>query len=240
MTNRNPAPPPPTSSTSSGSRWSLPPIIWSPVAVILLSIAAGLGVAYAMKDSGLTVNRTECDPSQEGCELRQKVHWHADFALYIDGERFIFDDPKYISTETDEKSDAVHIHDPRHTVIHVHLEQSTWNEFFSSLGFQLNDPSQLSGLTQLKLPDGRLLKPEGDKTFKFFVNGVQVDGVASIDISDLDRVLISYGSETVDEARAQFDTVSDEACIPSEICRDRLPPGGVEAEPCSKSGTTCN
>ncbi len=239
MTKRNPEPSP----TTGTSRWSLPPFIWSPVMVILLSIAAGLGVAYAMKDSsGLTVVREEYNPIEEGCELRQKVHWHADFALFTNGTKFDFNKPEYISTESDEKSDAAHIHDPRHTVIHVHLEQTTWSEFLSSLGMKLQDPSQLSTVaqTQLTLADGTVLKQSDTNTFKFFVNGVRVDGIAAMDISDLDRVLISYGPESEDEARAQFDTVSDEACIPSELCRDRLPPGGVEAEPCSKSGTTCN
>lgn len=239
MTNRNPEPP-----KAAASRWSLPAIIWSPLVVILLSIATGLGVAYAMKDSGsgLTVIRSECDPLEDGCELRQRVHWHADFAIFIDGTRFTFDDAEYISTESDEKSDSAHIHDPRHTVVHIHLEQTTWKEFLSSIGFDLRDPSQLVSVdqTQLTLPDGTVLSNTGGKTFKFFVNGVRVDGIAGMDISDLDRVLISYGAESPEEARAQFDTVSDEACIPSELCLDRLPPGGLEAEPCSKSGTTCN
>ncbi len=61
-----------------------------------------------------------------------------------------------------------------------------------------------------------------------------------MDMSDLSRVLISYGDETEDEARAQFDTVTDQACIPSELCKDRLPPEGEPPEPCSKSGTECN
>lgn len=239
MTNRNSEPP----TAAKSSRWSLPAFVWSPVVVILLSIATGLGVAYAMKDSGgLTVIRSECDPLEDGCELRQTVHWHADFAIYIDGERFAFDDPEYISTESDEKSDAAHIHNPRHTVVHVHLEQTTWKEFLTSIGFDLRDPSQLvsTAQTQMTLPDGTVLATTDAKTFKFFVNGVRVDGIAGMDISDLDRVLISYGDESLEDARAQFDTVSDQACIPSELCRDRLPPGGVEEEPCSKSGTTCN
>ncbi len=237
MSKRQPAPPP-----SRSNRWWLPPVIWSPIAIILVSAAVGLGIAYAMKDRGPTFITNECRPTEPGCEPRQKVHWHADFALYIDGTRVPFDDAKYISTENDPKGDAVHIHDPRHTVIHVHKEQTTWSEFFTSLKFSLSDPSQNFSTSNatLKLPTGEVLTTTSTKTFKFLVNGVRVDGIAALDISDLDRVLISYGSETIEQARAQFDTVTDQACIPSELCRDRLPPGGVEAEPCSKSGTTCN
>ena len=49
------------------------------------------------------------------------------------------------------------------------------------------------------MPDGTRHCDEGGKSLKFIVNGVKVDGIAFSDIGDLDRVLISYGSESVDD-----------------------------------------
>ena len=57
------------------------------------------------------------------------------------------------------------------------------------------------------------------------------------DILDLNQVLISYGPETDEEVlEAQWPEVTDEACIPSGLCRDR---GIPEDEPCGKGSGTC-
>jgi hypothetical protein len=54
-------------------------------------------------------------------------------------------------------------------------------------------------------------------------------------ISDLDRVLITFGDETAAELAAQVASVGDEACIPSEKCDARIPPNEPD-EPCSVTG----
>ena len=65
----------------------------------------------------------------------------------------------------------------------------------------------------------------GSDSWKFYVNGVKVEGVAATIISDLDRVLLSYGSETDAQVLAdQVSKVTDQACIPSERCKDRIKP----------------
>ncbi len=223
-----------------GGRWDgwLGPRQWGPLVAVFAITAIALGVLLATRSD-----------SEEGTgpgdvsALRQPVHWHADFAVFIRGQQFDFNQPQFVSTVGSEKSETVHIHDPRHTVIHVHREGSTWDEFFRSLGFLLDDPS-FAGVTSertcLALPSGEKLCNTATETLKFYVNGVKVDGIANLDISDLDRVLVSYGPETHEEVvRTQLPKVSDEACIPSELCSERFPEGGIENEPCSKSGSTC-
>ncbi len=229
-----------TASAAPVSRWSLSPLIWSPLAIVLVSVIAGLGIAYANKQAGLVVTTVRCEVGEPGCELRQKQHWHADFALVIRGETFDLDEERFISGENTEKSDAVHIHDPRHAVVHVHLERTTWQEFFGSIGFRLEGPAMgEEGESTLTLPGGEVLRNTPTETLKFFVNGVSVGSVVGLNIGELDRLLVSYGHETVEEARAQFETLSNQACIPSLLCLDRLPPGGLEDEPCSR-GSECN
>lgn len=218
------------------------PRILIPVVLVLALATLGMGVAYALKDGGTVLNLTTCEAGTPGCELRAVVHDHADFALFIDGEQFDFSRREFISTADRELSPSAHIHDYRYTVVHVHYSNTTWDEFFRSLGFELRDPTMVGvtpETTSLKLPDGTVLKAENGKTFKFYLNGVRVDGVAFMYISDLDRMLISYGDETHEEVeQQQLPIVSDEACIPSERCHERIP-ADEPPEPCSRSSTTC-
>lgn len=167
-------------------------------------------------------------------ELRQPVHWHADFRVVIRGEPYSFDDPRFISTEDRELSPNVHIHAPRTNVVHVHREQTIWGEFFESLGV---------GLTQacLRLPNSPELCSNERERLRFFVNGVEVDDIRFLPIADLQRLLVYYGPEDAAAVAARFsDWVGDEACIVSGLCQERIPPGGLENEPCAIGGMACN
>ncbi len=166
--------------------------------------------------------------------LRQPVHWHADFRVVIRGEPYDFDDPRFISTEERELSPNVHIHAPRYNVVHVHREQTTWGEFFESLGV---------GLTQacLRLPDEPELCSNDRERLRFLVNGVEVDDIRFLPIADLQRLLVYYGPDDAEAVAARFgEWVSDEACIVSGLCQDRIPPEGLENEPCAIGGAACN
>jgi hypothetical protein len=156
------------------------------------------------------------------------THEHADFAVVIRGERFDFGQPQFLSdTAGKELSEHVHIHAPRFTVVHVHSTLSTWDELFRSLGFRLTDPS-FPGVTPertcLELPSGEQLCNSATERWSFIANGVPVDGLAMVAIGDLDRVLFSYGPEMPGEALAKYGgLVTDQACISSELCRERIP-----------------
>ncbi|MCO5202062.1 MAG: hypothetical protein M9925_10215 [Chloroflexi bacterium] len=215
---------------------------WGIAAGIVLGAAIIAGaIVIARDDDGASASRLGVQ-LPAGDTLRQRIHEHADFALYIRGERFDFGKPEFIATEDDEKNPNAHIHDPRHTVIHVHREATTWDEFFLSLGFELKDPTMLvePGQESLKLPSGEVLRSNGTETLKFIVNGVRVDGIAGQNIGGLTRTLISYGDETGEELMAQYLTVTDEACIPSGVCIERGDGSGEHGEPCSTAGGQCN
>ena len=213
-------------------RGALRPRVWAPLAALLLTAIAALAallLAHGGEDAPATV---VCEPGTPGCELRQEVHWHADFALYIRGVRFDFDDERFISEAGDELSANAHIHHPRYHVVHVHRESTTWREFFDSLGFELTD-------TCIRLPAGESLCNSGAERLSFILNGVRLDSLAFQDITDIDRALISFGSEGGEELWRQYEQVTDEACIVSRLCEDRVPEGGVEEEPCAGGGI-CN
>jgi len=222
-----------------GPRYTLPAI------VVLLGALIGVSVAAATRDGGSVTElviescNTQDDPN---CKLRAPAHYHADFAVFIRGEQVDFNRPEWV---VDENADGdhhpyLHIHPERYTVVHVHLSGSTWAEFFETLGFKLTDPT-LAGVdeadTCLVTPEGERLCSNGQERLRFFRNGVEVDGIALTEIHDLERVLITYGSESDEEIAAQLAAVTDQSCIVGGYCKAREIPG--EEEQCTGLGT-CN
>jgi hypothetical protein len=210
------------------SRW-LTPRLLIPVTGVLGVAAVVLGVLVALGSGGGTMPQLvleTCRVGEDpGCQLREEVHEHADFALVIRGQQYDFSDRRYVSAGDTYRSPIVHIHPERYTVVHVHLSKTTWDEFFSSIGFKLVDPS-VAGVTRdqtcLALPSGERLCNTATETWKFYVNGVKVDGLAFEYIYDLDRVLLSYGPEDEAAVLQQVAAVSDQACILSLRCMDRV------------------
>jgi len=213
---------------------------WAIAAAIVIAGAITAGAVFLTRDEGEASPALSVRPASD--TLRQRIHEHADFALYIRGERFDFGKPEFISYENDEKSPNVHIHDPRHTVVHIHREATTWDEFLLSLGFELKDSTMFAevGKETLALPSGEILQSSSTESLKFIVNGVRVDGIAGLQIAGLSRVLISYGDENDEELIAQYLTVTDEACIPAGVCIARGDGSGEHGEPCSVAGGQCN
>jgi hypothetical protein len=230
----------------SSGRWDgwLSPRQWIPiggvlgVAVVVLAVLIAFGVNG---DGGPRTVVKSCQIGEPGCELRRPIHQHADFALFIRGKRYDFHQDRFVSRTGKELGFTSHIHDPRYTVVHVHMSGTTWDEFFRSMGFELADPT-VPGIKPesscLKTPDGEKLCAGGQESFKFMVNGVAIDGIAFRDIHDLDRLLISFGGENEEQVKQQYLQVSDEACIPSELCKARIPVN-EPPEQCTQSNNSC-
>jgi len=206
-------------------RWDgfLGPKQWMPILGILSVAIIALAIVLA-----LNLGDDEGGPVSAG-NGRVPSHEHADFLVVIRGQTFDFNKPEFVSmAEGETQSGNVHIHDPRYNIVHVHTSLTTWDEFFTSLGFTLTDPSFPgidSARTCMTLPDGTKLCNTPTETWKFIANGVPVDGMANVNISDLSRVLFSYGPETVSDVIAQqWPNVTDQACIVSELCLSRLDP----------------
>ncbi|MGD9934631.1 MAG: hypothetical protein AB7T37_13070 [Dehalococcoidia bacterium] len=221
----------------------LTPRVTLPLIVLLIVGLAGTSAALALRDDGANFVVESCTTTDDpGCKLRQAVHEHADFALFIDGRQYDFNQPDMVSEEGESANDVhpyLHIHPPRFTVVHVHLSASTWEEFFDSLGFTLKDAT-ISGVERsgacLTMPEGvKHCAGDGGKTLRFFRNGVEVDGIAANEIQDMERVLITYGGESEEQIQQQLAAVTDQACVPGGWCLDRAVPGEVEA--CSGRGT---
>ena len=163
--------------------------------------------------------------------VKEEYHVHADFAVFIDGQKIDFAKEEFMGEEVCGKpgedehdidfttiegvKEAAHLHDLNGNVMHIHHENATLSMFFQGIGF---------GLTEncFKTPSESFCNSE-EKNVKVLVNGVELKEFANYKPGDLDKILIFYGSGDL-----SFENVSNEACIYSEKCP--IPAGFVLTE----------
>lgn len=139
-------------------------------------------------------------------------HFHANWAVFVDGERLAFTGEEYMEDvaacaagEHVHPAGRVHMHNGEDRVVHVHHEGVTWGHLLENLGFDAGrDYLMLDG-------DRRWFAGEG-RTVKYIVNGFALDRIDPAEIHSGDRVLISFGPETLDQVLAeQFPQVPADA-----------------------------
>lgn len=139
----------------------------------------------------------------------ENTHYHANFALFIDGEREQFDNFSFYeevsSCGTGEQNPArrVHMHDNINNVVHVHDEEVTWVHFFENLRFGLGDKSVTT--------DDGVFSSDDDNQLSFILNGEKVREISGRIIGDEDVLLVSYGSESDDELQQQYAQIEESA-----------------------------
>lgn len=144
--------------------------------------------------------------------LGEKVHEHADFAVYLDGQRFDFTKAKYQDSKTNPLNSDAHLHDGNGEVTHKHRKGITLAYFFNTLGMKFDSQCFVTD-------DGKQYCNSGGKTLKMFVNGKENSMFGEYEFTDLDRILITYGDET--GIASQLTSISDNACLYSEKCPER-------------------
>lgn len=147
----------------------------------------------------------------------QEFHAHFDLSVVLNGKAIDFTQTKYQSTEANELDPYIHMHDGNGKVVHLHKEGVNLNEFFTSLKITFTKDC-------FDLDTGVKYCNLGTKTLKMYVNGKENTDFANYVPQDLDRILITYGSETQAQVQKQIDNVSDDACIYSEKCPERGKP----------------
>ena len=125
-----------------------------------------------------------------------QTHYHANFAVYINGQREQFKDPFYyqeISACTVngpiQPAQRAHMHDNINSVIHVHDEGVTWGQFFENLNWYV-------GADFIQTRSGTLYKAGDTAKLHVILNGQDYTGLAPITnqvIGDEDRLLVSFG-----------------------------------------------
>lgn len=146
-----------------------------------------------------------------------KVHEHADFKLFINNEKFNLNEDKYQSTTGNNLSEEQHLHDNNWWNIHKHLTMKTIADFLQSLNITLTN-------TCISLNNDQTYCNNNKQMLKFFVNDEPLTEFMTYEFKDLDRILISYGSETNAQIKSQLDAVTDLSCMYSATCPERGKP----------------
>ncbi len=145
----------------------------------------------------------------------QHAHYHANHAVFINGERQQFKGQQYYQEvslcathDTLTPPARAHMHNQENSVVHVHHEAVTWGQFFANLGWAIG-PDFIR-------TDDRLLGPADDGQLHVLLNGDDLTGITSIAnkvIQDTDRLLVSYGQPGDEELRRQYQAVPKTATV---------------------------
>ena len=140
------------------------------------------------------------------------VHFHANWALIVDGQRVDLTADRYMEDvaacmadpANQRPEDRVHMHNHDQDVIHVHDAGVTWGHLLANLRMGIGDD-------YIDMGDVRLVN-DAEKSLKFVLNGNRIRSLRNLTIVNRDRLLISFGSESVETVIAsQFPHVSDNA-----------------------------
>lgn len=139
------------------------------------------------------------------------IHYHANFGLYINGQKDPFD--KFTQYEevqacsgnaVDNPRGRAHLHKPNAHVVHVHDNAVTWNAFFANVGYGLTDQV-------LTTTEGNYVNGQDGNILTFILNGQKVDTVANRIIANKDVLLISYGKEDKNVLMERYNAIPKDA-----------------------------
>ncbi len=128
----------------------------------------------------------------------ERAHYHANFAVYINGAREEFKSPRYyqevaicsLGQGITTPEARAHLHNDDNAVVHVHDHAVTWGQFFDNIGWSV-------GSDFVQTDAGTMYRENDTDKFHIFFNDQDYTGLTSIAnrvIKDKDRLLISYGN----------------------------------------------
>lgn len=126
----------------------------------------------------------------------RSAHIHTDIKVYMNGKPIDFSQRKYQLA-----TDYIHFEEGIGDVIHIHAKGLTVGNMLNSLGIR--------PIGQCLVFEGRDYCNEGNKTIKFYVNGKKTGGFESYVMKDLDKLLISYGSDSEETVKKQLNSITN-------------------------------
>lgn len=143
-----------------------------------------------------------------------QTHYHANFAVYLNGQRFEFKGPQYYEEVAAcavhgkiQPAQRAHMHDNINSVIHVHDDGVTWEQFFNNIGWYL-------GPNFIQTDDGTMYTENGDNKLNVMLNGqnlTDISNIANQVIGDRDRLLVSFGNIDTNTLQNEYTSVPSTA-----------------------------
>lgn len=141
-------------------------------------------------------------------KIPDQVHYHANFAVYVNGQRQEFKGAKYYEETAAETctlnpvaspKERAHMHGNVNSVVHVEDHLVTWGNFMQNLGWGIGDD-------YLKTSDTMNTNSNQGK-LRFILNGKPIESVSGQIIQDKDQLLISYGTDSNDQLQNEYKNV---------------------------------
>lgn len=139
------------------------------------------------------------------------VHYHANFALYVNGTRDEFKSFTFYEEVASCDGDAAnnprvrtHLHDNTNHLIHVHDAGVTWGTFFENLGYTLSD-------NLVENDNGVYITGDDGNKLTFTLNGESVTAIANKVISSEDVLLVNYGKDDKSTLKQRYDAIPRDA-----------------------------
>lgn len=126
-------------------------------------------------------------------------HFHANFAVFINGEKVDFTDDTYMEdvagcslTNTVYPKDRAHLHENNGDTIHIHNDGVAWGHFFANNNIYFWE-------NFLRMDDGIIYESYKTLGVSYILNGVKVENPYNTLIHSEDKLLVSYGDNQSDE-----------------------------------------
>lgn len=159
-------------------------------------IAIGVIAAIAILAGFGIYNYTQHPPRTAGFGVVGSAHEHAAFKLFINNEEPV----NFGQSQYNVMSSYIHFEDNNGAIIHRHATGVDLGFLFESIKMKFDDHC-------ITLLNGTSYCNEGDKTLKFFVNGVRNDVYGKYVLKDQDKILLTYGNETQEQIEGQLRTL---------------------------------
>lgn len=142
----------------------------------------------------------------------EHIHFHANFAVYINGKREAFNSPLYYEEKgggscNEAKimtpNERVHLHDNVNDVLHIHDHAVTWGEFFSNLHWAVGDGFVKTAETMYLADDIHQVQ--------YLINGHAFQDISNEVIKDKDRLVVDYGNTSEKTLQKEYNSVATSA-----------------------------
>lgn len=187
-------------------RRALPAKLGKRVLVGLIVAVALTGIVYAMQQSAET--RASCPG-----------HWHATFAVYVDGERVPFPQPPYQLAPQGKLPMSMHMHTPSQELLHfepVPPKCLGVKDAFDLIDVGLSANKLVLDGDHKEGPLGGTYEEQGNKTLRYFVQeheeALRETSWSSLrdrQLKDGEKLLIAYGDYTDQQVSAYMEAISE-------------------------------
>ncbi|MDA1079819.1 MAG: hypothetical protein O2840_04000 [bacterium] len=161
-------------------------------AVILITL---FGFIFFSNSTTAPESSTPSSPQPAPVAATQKTDIQASFAIFTNGTFRIFTASMYHNLSQD-----AYIEASNPNLVQVTKMGTTWNDFFSTLPFELTATCLTTG-TKETFCSGK----KGE--LQFYLNGVKNDNALDQEIANGDRLLVTFGSESEAQIRQQIERI---------------------------------